>query len=526
MGIGNRPENTKIFYITGDSLKLAKKIAEIFPNAEIIKYRSGEFKKKWHGSKNIICIMATGIVVRAIAPLIESKKTDPAVVVLDKKGRFVISLLSGHSGGANELARDIAQHLGAEAVITTASVLSRPKNLILGVGCNRGATKEEFEKAIKDVLRENGLSYHAVKSLATIDLKKDEKGLLEFARSKNLRIDFFSKDELNMVSKAYNLNGSKTVESATGAVAVAEAAALIASGAEGVLVPKQKIGNVTVAIAEERLHRGKIYIVGIGPGDIQHLTPAARTAIEEAEVIIGYRTYLDLIQGLLRGKEVISSEMRQEIERCKRAVELASQGKRVTIVCGGDPGIYAMAGLVFEILKGSERLQVASTKIKGNYNYKNSSPADVEVIPGVAAFNAAAARLGAPLMHDFASVSLSDLLTPWEVIEKRLEAAAKADFVIILYNPKSTGRQGHIQKARDVILRFKSPQTPVGIVKSAMRDNEKVIITDLEDMLNQDIDMQSIVIIGNSQTFIWNKRMITPRGYEKKFKIQSSKPKT
>ncbi len=501
MATGNRTQNTIIFYITEDSLKLAKKVAEIFKNAEIIKYRSGEFKKKWHGSKNIICIMATGIVVRAIAPLIKDKRTDPAVVVLDKKGRFVISLLSGHIGGANELARNIADHLGAEAVITTASESSRPKSLILGIGCNKGTTKEEFEKAIKDVLQESGFPYHSVKSLATIDLKKEEKGLLDFASSKNLRIDFFSKDELNKVSQAYNLKGSKVVKSTTGAVAVAEAAAILASGAEGLLVPKQKIGNVTVAVAEERLRGGGIYIVGIGPGDIQHLTPAARTAIEEAKVIIGYRTYLDLIRGLLKDKEVISSGMRQEIERCKKAIELASQRRRVTIVCGGDPGIYAMAGLVFEILKGSNKVK------------------EVKVIPGIPAFNAAAARLGAPLMHDFASVSLSDLLTPWEVIEKRLEAVAKADFVIILYNPKSMGRQGHIQKARDIILRVRPPQTPVGIVKAAMRDNEKVIITDLENMLNQDIDMQSIVIIGNSQTFIWNKRMITPRGYEKKFKI-------
>ncbi len=199
--------------------------------------------------------------------------------------------------------------------------------------------------------------------------------------------------------------------------------------------------------------------------------------------------------------------MRREVDRCDKAVDLALDGNKVAVICSGDPGIYAMAGLVLEIARG-----------KGQRAERNSLP--IEIIPGISALNASAARLGAPLMHDFASISMSDLLTPWELIEKRLEAAASADFVIAIYNPKSKGRQEHIGKARDIILKFRSPDTPVGIVRAATRDDEKIVITDLNRMLENEIDMQSTVIIGNSQTFTWEGRMITPRGYQKKYKLE------
>ncbi|PIX89189.1 MAG: precorrin-3B C(17)-methyltransferase, partial [Nitrospirae bacterium CG_4_10_14_3_um_filter_44_29] len=222
----------------------------------------------------------------------------------------------------------------------------------------------------------------------------------------------------------------------------------------------------------------------------------------------------------------VSTGMTQEIDRCKKAVELAISGRTVSIISGGDPGIYAMAGLVFEMLKNeTEKQRSGEMETKEQHRTETSpihrftdSPIQVEVIPGVSALNACAARLGAPLMHDFASISLSDRLTPWEVIEKRLDAAAKSDFVIILYNPKSKGRAEHINKAREIILKYRKPETPVGIVKGAMREDEKIVIADLKNMLEHEIDMQTTVIIGNSQTFVWNNRMITPRGYEKKFK--------
>ncbi len=231
---------------------------------------------------------------------------------------------------------------------------------------------------------------------------------------------------------------------------------------------------------------------------MEHLTPKAKGAIDMAGVVVGYKTYLELIEPLLVGKEVISSGMRQERERCGKAVEMASAGMCVALVSGGDPGIYGMAGLVFEVLS----LEAVP-----------KSSLEVEVIPGIAALNACASRLGAPIIHDFASISLSDLLTPWEVIEKRLEAASSADFVIVLYNPKSRGRKEQIVKARDTILRYRDGDTPVGIVRHATRGNETITITTLHQMLDNDIDMQSTVIIGNSKTFVWEDFLVTPRGY-------------
>jgi precorrin-3B C17-methyltransferase len=231
------------------------------------------------------------------------------------------------------------------------------------------------------------------------------------------------------------------------------------------------------------------------------MTLAASEVLAKAEVIIGYRTYLDLIPEFLEGKEVVSSEMMKEVDRCRIALETASSGKQVALVSGGDPGIYAMAGLVFEMAKEAE------------YS------CTIEIIPGLAAVNSCAARLGAPLMHDFAAVSLSDLLTPWEVIEKRLEAAADADFVVAIYNPRSKRRTEQIIRAREIFLSHRDPKTPVGIVTAATRENEKIVITTLGEMLSHQIGMQSTVIIGNSQTFTWKDLMITPRGYGEKYQL-------
>jgi precorrin-3B C17-methyltransferase len=225
---------------------------------------------------------------------------------------------------------------------------------------------------------------------------------------------------------------------------------------------------------------------------------------------VGYKTYLDLIPDLIKDKEIMSSGMRQEVDRCSKAVEIAREGKTVAVICSGDPGIYAMAGLVFEVLSVGARHAVPLQDV------------DIEIIPGIPALNASASRLGAPLMHDFASISLSDLLTPWELITRRLDAAASSDFVIVIYNPKSKGRPDNINKARDIILKHRPADTPVGIVKAATRDNETVTVTDLENMLDNEIDMLSTVIVGNSQTYVWNGRMVTPRGYSGKYDIVSS----
>lgn len=231
------------------------------------------------------------------------------------------------------------------------------------------------------------------------------------------------------------------------------------------------------------------------------MTLAASEVLTRAEVIIGYKTYLELIPEFLAGKEVISSEMMKEVDRCRTALETAASGKQVALVSGGDPGIYAMAGLVFEMAREA------------------AYDCPIEIIPGLAAINSCAARLGAPLMHDFAAISLSDLLTPWEVIEKRLEAVALADFVTAIYNPRSKRRTEQIVRAQEIFLTHRDPKTPVGIVTAATRDNEKIVITTLDQMCEQDIGMQSTVIIGNSQTFTWKDLMITPRGYDKKYQL-------
>jgi precorrin-3B C17-methyltransferase len=246
---------------------------------------------------------------------------------------------------------------------------------------------------------------------------------------------------------------------------------------------------------------GTLFVVGTGPGAVDHMTIAACAVLKQAEVIIGYKTYLELIPEFLTGKEVISSEMMKEVERCRIALTAAEAGKSVALVSGGDPGIYAMAGLVFEMAKEAD------------------SSCKIEIIPGLAAINSCAARLGAPLMHDFAAVSMSDLLTPWEVIEKRLLAAASADFVTAIYNPRSKRRTDQIVRAREIFLAHRAPSTPVGIVTAATRENETIIITTLEKMLESDIGMQSTVIIGNSQTYAWHDLMITPRGYRGKYQL-------
>ena len=250
----------------------------------------------------------------------------------------------------------------------------------------------------------------------------------------------------------------------------------------------------------------KLYVVGIGPGGLQHMTFEAKAALEKAAVIVGYKTYLDFITPLLEGKEVVSSGMMKEVERCEAALHLASQGQDVALVSSGDAGIYGMAGLVLEL--------VAAETDQGSPLPLLRHSVEVVVIPGVSAVQAAASVLGAPLMHDFAVISLSDLMTSWQAIRGRLAAAATSDFVIALYNPKSKGRVTQIEEARDILLACRAASTPVGIVRNACREGEEKVVTTLGEMLAHDIDMFSIVIIGNSATFVDQEgRMVTPRGY-------------
>ena len=487
MGIENK---AAILYITDNGFALARKLNSLYPYAKVFKFKPDTLSKFWGKRKNFIFIMASGIVVRTIAPLLKDKRTDPAVVVLDEKGKFSVSLLSGHLGGANKIAKEIADFLNSkrglvgetkshprtEAVITTASDINglpaidlwakendlviekwetvskistrflnsgelkvyseveikmpegflrtdkpssadvlvtnkkgrftdspihrftglylRPRNLIIGVGCNKGTSANEIENSVKTVLDENNLSFLSIHSIAAIDIKANEPGLITFAQKYNLGIKTFSANELNtLISRQPSaISFSKAAFKATGAYAVAEPSALLASGADKLLVRKQKIGNVTVAIAECGLRndinatnapshpplklrggRGsyecgkirnpkseitpKLYIVGTGPGSIVHITPYAQNAIRNSDVIVGYGTYIELIKELIKDKAIVSTGMTQEIDRCKKAVELAISGRTVSIISGGDPGIYAMAGLVFEMLKNETEKQ-------------------------------------------------------------------------------------------------------------------------------------------------------------------------
>ncbi|WP_319583146.1 precorrin-3B C(17)-methyltransferase [uncultured Pseudodesulfovibrio sp.] len=244
--------------------------------------------------------------------------------------------------------------------------------------------------------------------------------------------------------------------------------------------------------------------VSLGPGDVSLLTPAARQAIEEASVVAGYKAYIELIPAeMLEGKTVVSTGMMGEVDRAQQAVEHARAGCKTVMVCSGDAGIYAMAGLLMEVLESEGLLE----------------DVPFEVIPGVAAFNAASALLGAPLMHDFASISLSDLLTPWERIEKRLHAAADADFVIAIYNPRSRKRSDHLREALDIIGRYRDPDTPVGMVHKAYRPGQQVEAVPLETVDVEKVDMQTVLIVGNSATRLVNGRMLTPRGYHRKYAL-------
>ncbi len=235
----------------------------------------------------------------------------------------------------------------------------------------------------------------------------------------------------------------------------------------------------------------------------------ARKVLEAAEIVVGYKTYLELIEDVIKGKETLATGMTKEVDRVQAAIDTALEGKSCALVSGGDAGIYAMAGLVLEML--------AIKEISCNTGEKGSLC--VEVVPGIPALAAGAALLGAPLTHDFCAVSLSDLLTPWEIIEKRLEAAASADFVINIYNPKSKKRDWQLNRAMEIILKHRAGTTPVGIVTGAMRENQKVALCALQDLDKAEVGMQSIVIVGNSATFIYNDLMITPRGYSKKYEI-------
>lgn len=235
-----------------------------------------------------------------------------------------------------------------------------------------------------------------------------------------------------------------------------------------------------------------IYVVGLGPGRKEEMTGHALAALERCDTILGYRAYIDLVRQIFPGKDLRASPMKAEVERCREALELALSGRTVGLVSSGDPGVYGMAGLMLEVAAGRT---------------------DVEVVPGITAANSAAALLGAPLMHDFAVISLSDLLTPWNLIERRLDAVSAADFVVCLYNPVSRGRPTHLQWACDILLRYKAPETVAGWARSVGREGESRCVTTLGQLRDAELDMFCTAVVGNIGTIVLEGRMVTPRGY-------------
>jgi precorrin-3B C17-methyltransferase len=253
--------------------------------------------------------------------------------------------------------------------------------------------------------------------------------------------------------------------------------------------------------------KGKLYVVGVGPGSHDHMTYRAKQVIEESEVIVGYDTYISLVEDLVAGKEVYRYAMTQEVDRANQAIGFAEKGRVVSLVSSGDPGIYGMVGLIYEILAEKD--------------WDRESGIYVECVPGVSSLNSCAALVGSPLMTDFAVISMSDLLVPWDMIVKRVEAAALGDYVTVIYNPASKKRVHQLRDTREIFLKYRKPDTPVAIVKGAYRETQQVVVTTLDKMLDhQDmLGMITTVIVGNSSTFNYKGMMINPRGYTSKYEL-------
>ncbi|MFJ4363919.1 precorrin-3B C(17)-methyltransferase [Streptomyces chartreusis] len=512
--------------------------------------------------EQLVCFLATGAVVRLIAPLLGDKTADPGVVCVDEGGRFAVSLVGGHGGGANELAREVGELLGAEPVVTTATdavgvpgldtlglpvegdvagvsralldgepvalraevawplpplragaegsytirvtdrlvepgereVVLRPPSLVVGVGASRGAPADEVLGLVESALRDAGLSRASLAELATVDAKADEPGIIEAAERLGVPLITHSADELAVVEVP---NPSDAPLAAVGTPSVAEAAALVGGGE--LLVPKRKSERAdgrpamaTCAVVR-RPGRGRLSVVGLGPGARDLLTPRAKAELRRASVLVGLDQYVDQIRDLLRpGTRILESGLGAEEERARTAVEEARKGQAVTLIGSGDAGVYAMA---------SPALAEASDDI------------DVIGVPGVTAALAAAAILGAPLGHDHVSISLSDLHTPWEVIERRVRAAAEADIVVTFYNPRSRGRDWQLPKALAILAEHRTPTTPVGVVRNASRPDESSRLTTLGSLDPATVDMMTVVTVGNTATRDIAGRMVTPRGY-------------
>ncbi len=606
----------------------------------------GFVKENFHRGNVLIFIGAAGIAVRAIAPYIEDKTKDPAVIVMDEAGKNVIPLLSGHIGGGVREAEKIANMIGANCVMTTASDVSGefavdvfasengfaisdmkkakeftarlleekeavyevdaeiagmpfydvdtgyanvvrqladgyscgscakyadneanedcidaenavgksfekendfvrnkafftisfrkdksesgvlnliPKCIVIGVGCKKGTPYEKLLAFVEDKLSEHNIDKRAVSVLASADIKKEEEGLIRVAKGLGAEFKVFSSDVL--MAQEGEFTASEFVKSITGADNVCERA-VAACGCTKILVTKESFAGMTFAAgvmenskvmshgtecdrsaesadmdfacggeetASDR-RGGKVSVVGIGPGNYENMTVKAVETLKVCDVIAGYTVYCDLVRPFFPDKEYISTPMMGEEKRVKLAYEKAAEGKKVALVCSGDAGVYGMAGLCYEEA----------------VNFDN---VDTEVVPGVTAAISGAALLGAPLIHDFCLISMSDRLTPMELIEKRLRAAASADMVVVIYNPESKGRKGYLAHACEILMENLPPERVCGIAGNIGRDGEYCKVMTLGELKGAEVDMFSTIFIGNSSTRDIAEHMVTLRGY-------------
>jgi cobalt-precorrin 5A hydrolase/precorrin-3B C17-methyltransferase len=393
----------------------------------------------------------------------------------------------------------------------TDALIFHPPVLALGIGCERGCSAGELSDLAHSTLAEAGLSAAAVGVIVSIELKLAEPAVHALAKEFGVPARFFP--ALRLFEETPRLSErSAAVFRATGCWGVAEGAALAAVGRDGELVvPKRKSSRATCAIARARRPievgsvgrpRGRLAIVGIGPGDPRWRTPEASTALAQASDVVGYSLYLDLLGPAAAGKTRHASVIGEEEKRVRLALNLAAEGRSVALVSSGDAGIYGLAPLVFELLDGPDN--------------SGWSAIELFVCPGLTALQAAAARAGAPLGHDFCAISLSDLMTSWDAIRTRLEAAAAADFVVALYNPRSARRQAHLAEASDILLRHRAPETPVFVGRNLGRNGEEHEIRPLSKLAETNIDMSTIVLVGSSRTRRIDgdpPRLYTPRGY-------------
>mgnify|MGYP005814887569 FL=1 len=545
----------------------------------------------------IIGVCASGILIRALAPLLSGKWQDAAVIAVDESGDTFIPLLGGHHGG-NRLARDLADRLGGFAAITTpgdamlglaldeppagwklgtpdtvkpataallagasarleieagsaawltnsaiaqsddgsvvitataratdesdtsdagpeTAITYHPPVLALGVGCERGCPVDDLYDLVMETLAGQCLSPKAIACVSSIDLKADEAAVHELANRLGVPARFFDAAILEAESDRL-VSPSDVVFAETGCHGVAEGAALATVGANGkLIVPKHKTKKSTCAIALSQddiipenigTAQGRLSIVGIGPGQIGWRSPEATALIGRATDIVGYQMYLDLLGPLIDGKHCHHSDLGAEEARARHALEMAATGKDVALIGSGDAGIYALATLVFELLDREDRT--------------DWNRVAVQVSPGISALQAAAARIGAPLGHDFCAISLSDLLTPREDILRRLKSAAEGDFVIAFYNPVSKRRRDLLAKARDILLEHRNDDTPVVLGRQLGRPDEEITVVPLSKLEVDMVDMLTTVLVGSSNsrhiTRGENEWVYTPRGYAKK----------